>query len=144
MIEPFLPIGEYGPYPERLRDQFGTTWQSLGEKVSLRSDVVLFRVLVGDPGDGEVLPGKADGGIDGSRRDGGAAWVFTAQEFTEGGLRGCCGQSGGREGAHGGRQFSVVDHKESGFEQIGGEFLLAGFVGAQGREVLSLPSVREA
>jgi hypothetical protein len=21
LIEPFLPIGEYGPYPERLRDQ---------------------------------------------------------------------------------------------------------------------------
>jgi hypothetical protein len=22
LIEPFLPIGEYGPYPGRLRDQF--------------------------------------------------------------------------------------------------------------------------
>ncbi|GAB2765973.1 hypothetical protein GCM10027072_75960 [Streptomyces bullii] len=22
LIEPFLPIGEYGPYPERLREQF--------------------------------------------------------------------------------------------------------------------------
>ena len=28
MIEPFLPIGEYGPYPERLRDQFeGVIWR---------------------------------------------------------------------------------------------------------------------
>ncbi|MBP5910644.1 transposase [Streptomyces sp. LBUM 1478] len=22
LIEPYLPIGEYGPYPERLRQQF--------------------------------------------------------------------------------------------------------------------------
>jgi transposase len=28
LIEPFLPIGEYGPYPERLRDQFeGVIWR---------------------------------------------------------------------------------------------------------------------
>lgn len=28
LIEPFLPIGEYGPYPERLRDQFeGVVWR---------------------------------------------------------------------------------------------------------------------
>lgn len=28
MIEPYLPIGEYGPYPERLRDQFeGVIWR---------------------------------------------------------------------------------------------------------------------
>lgn len=27
-IEPYLPIGEYGPYPERLRDQFeGVIWR---------------------------------------------------------------------------------------------------------------------
>ncbi|GGQ34784.1 hypothetical protein GCM10010266_67800 [Streptomyces griseomycini] len=27
-IEPFLPMGEYGPYPERLRDQFeGVVWR---------------------------------------------------------------------------------------------------------------------
>lgn len=27
-IEKFLPIGEYGPYPQRLRDQFeGVTWR---------------------------------------------------------------------------------------------------------------------
>lgn len=28
LIEPFLPIGEYGPYPERLREQFeGVIWR---------------------------------------------------------------------------------------------------------------------
>ncbi|CAM5533411.1 Transposase OS=Kitasatospora aureofaciens OX=1894 GN=GCM10010502_73150 PE=4 SV=1 [Kitasatospora aureofaciens] len=28
MIEPYLPIGEYGPYPERLRQQFeGVIWR---------------------------------------------------------------------------------------------------------------------
>ena len=28
LIEPYLPIGEYGPYPERLRDQFeGVIWR---------------------------------------------------------------------------------------------------------------------
>lgn len=28
LIEPFLPIGEYGPYPERLRDQLeGVIWR---------------------------------------------------------------------------------------------------------------------
>jgi transposase len=28
LIEPFLPIGEYGPYPERRRDQFeGVIWR---------------------------------------------------------------------------------------------------------------------
>ncbi|CAM5478417.1 hypothetical protein SHIRM173S_04065 [Streptomyces hirsutus] len=28
LIEPFLPIGEYGPYPERLREQFeGMIWR---------------------------------------------------------------------------------------------------------------------
>jgi transposase len=28
LIEPYLPIGEYGPYPERLRDQFeGVVWR---------------------------------------------------------------------------------------------------------------------
>ena len=28
LIDPFLPIGEYGPYPERLRDQFeGVIWR---------------------------------------------------------------------------------------------------------------------
>ena len=28
LIAPFLPIGEYGPYPERLRDQFeGVIWR---------------------------------------------------------------------------------------------------------------------
>ena len=28
LIEPFLPVGEYGPYPERLRDQFeGGIWR---------------------------------------------------------------------------------------------------------------------
>jgi transposase len=28
LIEPFLPIGDYGPYPERLRDQFeGVIWR---------------------------------------------------------------------------------------------------------------------
>jgi transposase len=28
LIEPFLPVGEYGPYPERLRDQFeGVIWR---------------------------------------------------------------------------------------------------------------------
>ena len=27
-IEPYLPIGEYGPYPERLRQQFeGVIWR---------------------------------------------------------------------------------------------------------------------
>lgn len=27
-IEPYLPIGEYGPYPERLREQFeGVIWR---------------------------------------------------------------------------------------------------------------------
>ena len=28
LIEPYLPIGDYGPYPERLRDQFeGVIWR---------------------------------------------------------------------------------------------------------------------
>ncbi|WP_286185289.1 transposase [Streptomyces sp. XY431] len=28
MIEPYLPIGDYGPYPERLRQQFeGVIWR---------------------------------------------------------------------------------------------------------------------
>lgn len=28
LIEPFLPVGEYGPYPERLREQFeGVIWR---------------------------------------------------------------------------------------------------------------------
>lgn len=28
LIEPYLPIGEYGPYPERLQDQFeGVVWR---------------------------------------------------------------------------------------------------------------------
>ncbi|CAM5429661.1 IS5 family transposase ISSan1 [Streptomyces chartreusis] len=28
LIEPYLPIGEYGPYPERLRQQFvGVIWR---------------------------------------------------------------------------------------------------------------------
>ncbi|MFI2350796.1 hypothetical protein ACH492_27940 [Streptomyces sp. NPDC019443] len=28
MIEPFLPIGGFGPYPERLRQQFeGAVWR---------------------------------------------------------------------------------------------------------------------
>jgi hypothetical protein len=28
LIKPFLPIGEYGPYPERLRDRFeGVIWR---------------------------------------------------------------------------------------------------------------------
>jgi transposase len=28
LIEPYLPIGEYGPYPQRLRDQFeGVIWR---------------------------------------------------------------------------------------------------------------------
>lgn len=28
MIEPFLPIGQYGPYPQRLREQFeGVVWR---------------------------------------------------------------------------------------------------------------------
>jgi transposase len=28
LVEPFLPIGEYGPYPERLREQFeGVIWR---------------------------------------------------------------------------------------------------------------------
>lgn len=26
-IEPYLPIGRYGPYPERLREQFGGIWR---------------------------------------------------------------------------------------------------------------------
>lgn len=41
LIEPFLPIGEYGPYPGRLRDQFegaiwrfrtGAQWREMPEK----------------------------------------------------------------------------------------------------------------
>ena len=28
LIEPYLPVGERGPYPERLREQFeGVTWR---------------------------------------------------------------------------------------------------------------------
>ncbi|MYW03039.1 transposase, partial [Streptomyces sp. SID3343] len=28
LIEPFLPIGEFGPYPQRLRDRFeGVVWR---------------------------------------------------------------------------------------------------------------------
>ncbi|MEV6684315.1 transposase [Streptomyces sp. NPDC051130] len=41
LVEPFLPIGRYGPYPQRLRDQFegvvwrfrsGSTWRELPEE----------------------------------------------------------------------------------------------------------------
>jgi hypothetical protein len=33
LIEPFLPIGEYGPYPGRLRDQFhGVIWREVQDR----------------------------------------------------------------------------------------------------------------
>lgn len=48
-IEPYLPIGEYGPYPERLREQFegviwkfrsGAQWREMPERFGAWSTVV--------------------------------------------------------------------------------------------------------
>src|SRR4051812_50025567 len=47
-IEPYLPIGEYGPYPERLRQQFegviwrfktGGQWREMPQGVGARATV---------------------------------------------------------------------------------------------------------
>ncbi|MFB6591385.1 hypothetical protein ACWGSE_10790 [Streptomyces diastaticus] len=61
-----------------------------------------------EPGQGQILPGEADGGVDGTGGGVGTAGVGAGEEVAEGG-RGGGGETGRRERARLGGQFTVVD-----------------------------------
>ncbi len=69
--------------------------------------------------------------------------MVATQDLAESGVGGRGRKGGGRQGARGRGEFPVVDDQECRLQRIGGEFLLAGFVGSQARHVLSRARIRQ-